>query len=301
MSHVPDLVARISSQSRLHQAFFAKALGGLGPGELADLEGYVGHCLAEGATLDVLAGDYKLVVDDTLREQVYFWRHGRYRYARYDEVAGAVYQDPRYMTAYMRGLALTAFFWPNHARIRRWFEEHLPPRPETRSGRYLEVGPGHGFHFVAALRRAAFEACEGVDISPSSVELTRRLLAEAGFAEGPRVRLRVADFLAADLEPGADMLVMGEVLEHVERPDLFLARARELTHARSTLFVTTCANSPAFDHIYLFRSPDEVEALAQAAGLAVSERLVLPYDGTSLEESLRRRLPINVALVLRHA
>jgi SAM-dependent methyltransferase len=295
MSHVPDLVARIAHDNKLHGAFFARALGGLGEEELGDLDGYVDHCLGEGASVEELAADYKLVVADTLREQLHFLRHGRYRFSRYEEVAGSVYLEPRYMTSYMRGLALTAFFWPNHAALRRFFAATLA---KYGRGRYLEVGPGHGFFFLAALRSGRFSACEGVDISPSSVALTERLLRARGFDS---FRLHVGDFLAFEPEACADLLVMGEVLEHVERPDRFLARAAQVTAAGGAVHLTTCVNSPAFDHIHLFRSVSEIEELCAAVGLAVEERLVLPYEGTTLEESARRRLAVNVALVLRHA
>lgn len=296
--HVPDLVSRIVTQNRMHAPFVARALAGLTAAELSDLDGYVDHCLSEGATLDGLAADYKLVVDDTLREQVYFWKHGRYRYSRYEDVAGAVYLNDGYMRAYMRGLALTAFFWPNHARMRRWFNGRLP---RGGKGRYLEVGPGHGLYFVSALRRGAFERYDGIDISPSSVALTERLLTRGPFGHFEGWRLTVGDFLTAELEAEFDMLVMGEVLEHVEEPRSFLARARAATTESGCVFLTTCINSPAFDHIYLFRSVDELGELAGQAGFAVEDRLVLPYDGTSLEESMQKRLAVNVALVLRHA
>lgn len=299
MGQVTDLIARITARSGLHAAFLNRAVAGLSAAELADLDGYLGHCLADGRSLDRLADDYKLVVDDTLREQVYFRRHGRYRFSRFEEVAAAVYLDDRYMTAYMRGLALTAFFWPNHAAIRRYFHRVLP---RAGRGRYLEVGPGHGFYFLAALRSGAFEACEGIDISPSSVALTERLLAGAGFSPGDACRLRTGDFLLAeDLPASFQMVAMGEVLEHVERPDLFLARARELTREDSMVFVTTCIDSPACDHIFLFTSVEQIEALARDAGLRVEDRLVLPYEGTTLDESRAKRLAVNVAMVLRHA
>src|SRR5580700_3344648 len=96
------------------------------------------------------------------------------------------------------------------------------------------------------------------------------------------------------------MIVMGEVLEHVEAPLRFLERARELMAPGGTLFATTCINSPALDHIHLFRNAEEIAELAADAGLRIEDQLVLPYHGTSLEESAKKRLPVNIALVLRH-
>jgi 2-polyprenyl-3-methyl-5-hydroxy-6-metoxy-1,4-benzoquinol methylase len=298
MLYVPDLVSRITRKSTLHAPFVARAIAALTREELADLDAYLAHCVAEGHTVEELSNDYKLVVDDTLREQVYFFRHGRYRFSRYDEVAGSVYESPSYMGSYMRGLAITAFFWPNHAKMRRFFDHKVHG---SGGGRYLEVGPGHGLYFLSALRRGGFARYDGIDISPSSVALTERLLGAGRFGRFEGWRISVGDFLQADIEAPSDMLVMGEVLEHVERPDRFLEQARAATHVGSSIFVTTCVNSPAFDHIHLFSSVSEVLAMARGAGLVVEESLVLPHEGTTLEASEEKRLPVNVALVLRHA
>jgi 2-polyprenyl-3-methyl-5-hydroxy-6-metoxy-1,4-benzoquinol methylase len=94
---------------------------------------------------------------------------------------------------------------------------------------------------------------------------------------------------------------MGEVLEHVEAPLAFLAKIRSLAAPGGFVFVTTAINAPAVDHIWLFRSPAEVTAMAAAAGLRVTAELVVPYTGLSLEESLRTRMPINIALALTRA
>jgi SAM-dependent methyltransferase len=293
-----QLVDRIVRRNRLSSPFFAKTLEEMPPADRAQLEDYLAACAARGLSLERLADAYDLVTKDTLREQIHFRRTGRYRYARYDDVAQAVYQNPNYMQRYMLGLALTAFFWPNHAVIRRYFTERLP---RERRGRYLEVGPGHGFYFLAAMRLGAFDWFEGIDISPTSVEMTRSLV-EAGAPRRPYDwSIREGDFLAARFTAPFDMLVMGEVLEHVEAPLDFLERARELMADGGTLFATTCINSPALDHIHLFRSAEEIAALAADAGLRIEDQIVLPYHGTSLEESAKKRLPVNIALVLRHA
>jgi 2-polyprenyl-3-methyl-5-hydroxy-6-metoxy-1,4-benzoquinol methylase len=199
------------------------------------------------------------------------------------------------MTKYMHGLALTSFLWPNHTRMRRYFEEKLP---RGRSGLYLEIGPGHGFYFMTAMRGTRFSPFFGIDISPTSVELTRRLLESGVFGQFSNFSLYEADFLQADPPARADALVMGEVLEHVEEPARFLRRAREVTTDDAFVFVTTCINSPAFDHIFLFESVDHLSSVVESAGLRISDSLVLPYEGLSIEETNARRLPVNVAMVL---
>jgi len=295
-----SLVDGIATKSPLARPFLSRSVAGLSETELGELERYLAHGLERGQTMADLVEAYDLITKDTLREQMYFRRHGRYRFSRFDEVAASVYHAPEYMTRYMQGLALTSFLWPNHAAIRRWFDHTVLARGR---GRYLEVGPGHGFYFMAAMRSGRFDAHLGVDISETSVALTRALVSSGAFGafDGARWDLVRADFFEAELDGPFDALVMGEVLEHVEDPRRFLQRARALTKPDATLFVTTCIDSPAFDHIFHFDSVESVHAIARDAGLAVVEDLVLPYAGETLASSREKRLPINIALVLAHA
>lgn len=296
-SRLDQLCAAIAELNPMQQNFLERSRKEIEPRELVDLERYIDHCLAGGVTLAELAASYELIVADTLREQLHFKRHGRYRYSRYDEVAGSVYMSPEYMQRYMHGLALTSFLWPNHAAMRRYFAAALPTE---RGGRYLEIGPGHGFYFMTALRQKVFSECRGVDISPTSVALTRALLSAGTFGSFENWSVEERDFFAADLNGPYAMVTMGEVLEHVEDPLRFLQRAGEACAAGGRVFITSCINSPALDHIYLFRSMDEVHDLVANAGLKVKSELVLPYTGTTLEESAQAKLPVNFAMVLEH-
>ena len=84
---------------------------------------------------------------------------------------------------------------------------------------------------------------------------------------------------------------MGEVLEHVEQPEVFLRRIAELAKDDGYIFITTCINAPAVDHIYLWRTTDELEDMITASGLSIVEPLRLPYEGKSLEESRAAATP----------
>jgi cyclopropane fatty-acyl-phospholipid synthase-like methyltransferase len=199
------------------------------------------------------------------------------------------------MDRYMYGLAITNFLWPNHVQMARFMRETLP---KGRNGRYLEVGPGHGFLLLSALEVGAFDDVLGVDLSAASVEQTRTII-DHFYPDAP-ARVELRDFLeATDLEPSSfDAVVMGEVLEHVEQPEVFLRRIAELAKDDAYIFITTCINAPAVDHIYLWRTTDELEEMITSSGLTITEPLRLPYEGKSLEESREENLPINVAYVL---
>ena len=300
LAPLDGLLAGITERHPLHTQFLDRAIAFLTPQERDRLEGILRFLLSQGHTLAYVVDCYLTVVEDTTGEQMHFFRHGEYRHKSYAEVADRVYHDRSYMDRYMYGLVLTAFLWPNHVQIARFFEKVLPT---DRSGNYLEVGPGHGFFMASAAARGSFDRLTGIDISAASISQTRALLDHFAPGVSERCELRLADFHeAADLQSGSfDALIMGEVLEHVENPDVFLRRLHGLARDDAFIYVTTCVNAPAIDHIFLWRTTDEIEALIEASGFQIVEALRLPYEGKTLEQARKQALPINVAYVLAKA
>jgi 2-polyprenyl-3-methyl-5-hydroxy-6-metoxy-1,4-benzoquinol methylase len=289
------LVAEILKINVLQKTFLAQAVSALEDGERESLERYIHYALTEGLDYPYLARCYDQIVRDTLTEQIHFRREGRYRYSTYAEVEASVYRNDEYMAKYMHGLALTSFLWPNHSMMRRFFLEVLPR--ET-MGAYLEIGPGHGFYMREAMRLSRFERFIGVDLSPESVRMTRRILASPLFGATRRASIEECDFLAGDPREQFQAAVMGEVLKHVEKPGSFLEKIREVVTPDAFVYVTTCIDAPARDHIHLFRNFAEIEDLVVKTGFRVANHRLVPHLGASLEEAARERLAINVAMSL---
>lgn len=296
---VPSLNALIQQIARinpLQSRFIASSLEDVNDSELDDLVAYVSYAQAQGLSVDYLADCYDLIVKDTLREQLYFQRHKRYRYSTFDEVAKSVYFDDEYMRKYMHGLAITAYLWPNHRELHRYFAATIPT---SQRGKYLEIGPGHGMYMMTAMRKSEYDEFHGIDLSPTSVEMTSALLGGGDFGSFQNYRVFEQDFLEGDIASDSySAIVMGEVLEHVEEPAVFLDRIRVIASDDAHIFITTPINAPAIDHIYLFNSFDAIESLVLDAGLRVLDKLLVPYPGLSVAESMEQVLPINVALVL---
>lgn len=296
---VQSFADAVLAENPVHRRFMESALSNLKPEERKHLTEYLNYGIRKGLSIPYLAESYQTVVTDTLREQIYFQKHGKYRHSSFAEVGDAVYFNNEYMSHYMYGLALTSFLWPNHLAMHRFFDETLP---RNKTGKYLEIGPGHGYFMMKAASSSSFTEFLGVDISETSVAQTRAILDHFAPTIGGRVKLECMDFLITDLPPASfDAIVMGEVLEHVEEPATFLKRIAQLAKKDAWIFITTCTNAPAIDHIFLFRSPAEVEKMFADCGLRVVKPLICPYEGKTLQESLDQKLAINVAYVLEKA
>jgi len=293
--YIGRLLEIILQANPLQVAFLKSSVASLETSESSALEGYIAYCLSSGFDFSYLAECYNTIVRDTLKEQFYFQRHGRYRHSSYADVAASVYQNEDYMKRYMYGLALTTYLWPNHRVIHRCFVDAFPRQQE---GQYLEIGPGHGVYFMDAMRLGRYRRHLGIDISQTSIALTRSLLSSGNFGQFSNYEFVCADFLTDQVDGSFQAVVMGEVLEHVENPLAFLKKIRSLVDHKAFVFVTTAINAPAIDHIYLYDSPEAVTDMAVAAGFRVLKAQTAPYPGLTLQDSLVKKLPVNIALVM---
>jgi 2-polyprenyl-3-methyl-5-hydroxy-6-metoxy-1,4-benzoquinol methylase len=296
--NIQKLLGKILHDNPLHRSILTAAVSRWTPEEAAELDNYLDYCIKKGVTIDYLADSYLVVVGDTLREQIYFQKHKKYRYSTFDEVANDVYFNKEYMSHYMYGIALTTYLWANHLSMWRFFNETLP---RNKKGKYLEIGPGHGCFFTTAIDESAFDSFLGIDVSETSVQQTKELVEHRRRGKPARpYEIRNMDFLSADVPArGFDAVVMGEVLEHVERPDLLMKQIANVAKDDAYIYVSTCIDSPIVDHIYLFESTEEIEKLFNDCGLRIVKELFLPYEGTTLEQSKAKRLPISVVYVLQ--
>jgi 2-polyprenyl-3-methyl-5-hydroxy-6-metoxy-1,4-benzoquinol methylase len=294
--NVQALISEIIQNSPLHRKFLEGAIANITKDDLKNLDLYIQFCNKNGLTTEYLSECYMTIVMDTLEEQIYFKKHKKYRNSSFDDVANHVYFDKEYMSKYMYGLAITGYFWPNHTAMYRFFQDTVP---KDKGGQYLEIGPGHGSYMMQALNLCRYDDFTGIDISKTSIELTKSILEHFCPDQNGKYHLECMDFLDADLPyKKFDAIVMGEVLEHVERPEAFLKRIHEMANKDSYIFITTCVNAPAIDHIYLYNTVAEVEAMFKESGLSIVRPLILPYENKTLKECEDNFLSINVAYAL---
>lgn len=296
MTNIDKLVSSVAQLNKLQNKFLEHSMHLLSDSDLEMLDAYLKYCLDNGLSFEFLAEAYDLFSKDTLKEQVFFIKHKRYRYSTYEEVASYVYQNDEYMSKYMYGLALTSFLWPNHLQVFKFFRDKLP---KDSKGNYLDIGPGHGLFMMEAMRLSSYINFWGIDISPTSVEITQNILSSGHFGQFKNFNIINDDFLSWNTNEKFDAIVMGEVLEHVENPRDFLYKVQNLSNISSYIYLTTAINSPVIDHIYLFESKEHLIHLIESCYFNIQDMLVVPYNGKTIEESEANKLPIKIALVLK--
>jgi ubiquinone/menaquinone biosynthesis C-methylase UbiE len=241
------------------------------------------------------AQSYNRMCMEILREQIRFRKTGVYLLDDARAADQVVYSQHDAMRSYVVGLLLSYLFWPNHYQMFQFFTNHLA---ERRIECCLEVGVGHGLFSAELMRRKPNVDLTLVDISAASLELAREMLIT--FQQDPtNVRFIHGDYLTVQPEGnGFDFLIMGEVLEHVNDAPGFLRRARQLLRPGGSIFLSTCANCPAVDHVFHFHSVDEIRELIHRADLSILRDLALPAEAVPEARWQAELVTINYCAIL---
>lgn len=202
---------------------------------------------------------------EALRAQVFFEKHGHYKASNYEEVVAACYHDADYMCLrYLPGQYLSHFIWPHHGRMLQHFVNDLLPRIAPDVKLFYEIGVGCGMYSLRTL--LALPECRGIghDISTYATDFTYRVVEAHGQAS--RYSVSNDDIVSTEPAQKADFVINQEVLEHLERPDLFVQGLLRTVRPGGWGYITAAINAAHTDHIYLYRSPEEVAAHLTAAG-----------------------------------
>lgn len=220
---------------------------------------------------------YTKLCADLIKEQSLYNKTKSYRLKNQNDANDTVYSQ-RTMRQYVIGLLMSYLFWPNHYKMLEFYWECLPDNPKH----VLDVGAGHGLFSAEMLRHSSDSYLDIVDISDESLTLTNEMLSHMGVYPA-KVSFRKGDFLKESLsEKGYDFIILGEIVEHVDDPMSFLLKAKSLLTCEGVIFLSTCANCPAPDHIYQFHSVDEIRDLIHKTGMVIERDLSLPTDSTTI-------------------
>lgn len=213
---------------------------------------------------------------DGMRLQKKFDKTGEYIPKTYNEVALAVYLDRAYMLGlYLPGIYLSHFLWPHHYRQLLYFHEAFVTRAREISPQvFHDVGVGTGFYSKEMLTAFPGIIGKGFDISPFSMEHALSMCTKWGL-DG-RYHLEKRDILLDHPDERADIIINVEVLEHLENPQDFLESLYRMLKPGGLGFITAAITAPNADHIYLYRTVEELAAQLVEAGFDVLESIDFP-------------------------
>lgn len=292
-----DLVERISAKNPLQ----ARALRIHLAGKNERFWQLAGQCTAallaaSGGSLDYIADSYLELCREMITEQIKFKRTGRYSAHDAGEVDKLLYSSDRAMTDRIYALALSQFLWPNHYALFCFFLECIEEQKTTRS--YLEIGPGHGLHLAYAFRALSQAAFTALDISEASLRVSQKvihhLLPEAA------ISFEQGDVMTHFNHSRStfDIIVMNEVLEHLDDPLAMLRKLREMLSEQGRLFITTCCNAPTIDHVFLYTSVEHIRMQIREAGLRIELDKACPVGDYSESEWAEQKVEVNYSALL---
>ena len=300
-SILSDVCRALFSIDPLQKKAVLQHLQSLDTAALKQIEGLLNQVtefLKSNYTLSLLdcAQAYSKMCREMLFEQIKFSKTGQYSSNCLEDVQAVVYDSEENMSKYMYGLALSIFLWPNHFAIYNFFIDELLKINDVNN--YLEIGPGHGLFILQAMKRWRSAHFTAVDISPTSAKISSAFINHS--LPGRKVDFRIQDF--NDFNEGTyDFITMGEVLEHIEDPMGALENLRSLLSPTGYCFLSTCANCPVVDHIYLFHDTDDMRDHIKKAGLDIVCDLALPVESVASTGKYSHKIGINYAAIVKKA
>ena len=272
MTYLDQVQALVNRQYGLVKGSWTRNRQLFGPHWEEEFDQLLTRTMPNEETLQRCLKGYTEFVVGSMRLHVQFIEDGgRYIDKPYEQASAEVYQNrDQMMNEYLPGILLSHFLWVHHYRQLLFFQKYfIETLARAGDRRFYDVGVGTGYMSVQILKHAPEAQGTGWDLSPHSLAYTRRLVNLFGAAD--RYTLREQNILTTPHIEPRPFVISVEVLEHLEDPVAFLHALRGLLRAGGTAFIATALNAPNADHIYLYRTAEDVKTQLLAAGFAVEQ------------------------------
>ena len=261
---------------------------------------YTCYLANQNIPLSYAVDAYIKMCNDMVNSQISFMKTGKYPREKAEEAYDDVYSNEEEMKSYMIGLAMSQFLWSTHYEMYSFFKDNLNNYGNSISS-YLEIGPGHGLFLRVAMNCLGNNqvSITAVDISRTSIEITKSIMIFFYEQKSSKIIYHNIDMLDLDLSKQYDFITMGEVLEHVNYPEKLLIKVRNLLSEEGKAFISTCVDCPTIDHVYHFKSVDQIRKMLDSCGLLIEDERILPVEDLPMDEIIRKRITINYCAIVR--
>lgn len=104
-----------------------------------------------------------------------------------------------------------------------------------------------------------------------------------------KIKYIIMDMLDYNTNKRLDFITMGEVLEHVNYPEILLSKFNKLLSDNGHGFISTCVNCPTIDHVYHYKCVNNIREMLNNNGLIIKDELILPVEDLPIEEIIKKK------------
>lgn len=259
---------------------------------------YTGYLVSQDISFDYAIDAYLKMCKDMVKSQIYFMKTDKYPMENQDQAFEEVYNSKKEMQSYMVGLALSQYLWSTHYEMFNHLKDGLHKNKKNIYN-YLEIGPGHGLFLKEAIKIIG-DDCKytAIDISEVSLDLTKSIISFFKLNNNDIVYIN-DDMVKIKNTDSYDFIVMGEVLEHVEEPEILLQKLNSLLHKDGQAFISTCVDCPTIDHVFHFKSVSEIQDMIIKSKFDIVSEKILPVEELPMDEIIKKKITINYSAIIK--
>ena len=232
-----------------------------------------------------------------LRQQMHLEKTGKYLYNSFKEIEEVFKQnEEEFGPNYLWGMYFSQPFWKTHHNFINMFLENFVQNNKT-VGKVLEIPSGNGFFLCEFLRANPNWHGTGIDLSDASISFSKELFKANKIQEKFYTFIK-QDFYDYQGPEEFDMVMCGEFLEHVEDPVKILTKIHEILKNDGKLFLTVAIWAAHIDHIYLYKSAEEVRDHVRQAGFSIDKELVQASFDKDESDPEKSKIPASYAAIL---
>ena len=253
---------------------------------------FIRYLKNEKINIDFAIKAYLKLCTDIMMSQKYFIKFKKYPVEDEKKAYKEVYDNKKEMKSYMIGIGMSQFLWPTHYAMYSFFIDKILNKKSNIS-RYLEIGPGHGLFLLQALRNLKQDTkFEIVDISNTSIKITKSII-DFLVKKEKKINYTTQNIFDFESSNKFDFITIGEVLEHVTKPQEILKKIKKLMNKNGTVYLSTCVDCPSIDHVYHFKSIGDIEKMIKKSGFKILDRRILPVEDKPMKEIIKKKITIN--------